>query len=124
MNLFCIEPDALLVLHQESLDGADANACVCDSSLLESALSHPLNEAEARPVDIADIAAAYAWGMLKYRPFAAGNERAALLAMGLFLYLNDWRLEAPPQEAARVIWQAATDVLDEADLANWIRGYL
>ncbi|HYC43206.1 MAG TPA: Fic family protein [Noviherbaspirillum sp.] len=124
MNLFCIEPDALLFLHQESLGEQGSIAGPCDDALLEAALSHPLNQAVTRPVDIADIAAAYACGILRYRPFAAGNERVALLAMGLFLYLNDWRLDAPQQEAADVIWQASAAILDEPGLANWVRGYL
>lgn len=124
MNLFCIEPDALLLLHEESLVEQGADAGPCDDALLEAALSHPLNQAVSKPVDIADIAAAYAWGILRYRPFAVGNERVALLAMGLFLYLNDWRLDAPPEEAADVIWQASAAVLDEQALANWVRGYL
>ena len=122
MNLFCIEPDALLLLHEESL--GDSSVAPCDDALLEAALSHPLNQAVTRPVDIADIAAAYACGILRYRPFAVGNERAALLAMGLFLYLNEWRLDAPPQEVADVIWQASAAIIDEPGLANWVRSYL
>lgn len=124
MNLFCIEPDALLLLHEESLGEQGAEAGPCDDALLEAALSHPLNQAVSKPVDIADIAAAYAWGILRYRPFAVGNERVAFLAMGLFLYLNEWRLDAPPAEAADIIWQASAAVLDEQALANWVRGYL
>lgn len=124
MNLFCIEPDALLLLHEESLGDQGSSPGLCDDALLQAALSHPLDQAVARPVDIADIAAAYACGILRYRPFAVGNERVAFLAMGLFLYLNDWRLDAPPQEAADVIWQASAAVLDEPGLANWVRGYL
>lgn len=124
MNLFCIEPDALLLLHQESLGEQGASTGPCDDALLEAALSHPLDQAGTRAVDIADIAAAYACGILRYRPFAVGNERVALLAMGLFLYLNKWRLEAPPQEAADVIWQVSAAILDESGLANWVRSYL
>lgn len=124
MNLFCIEPDALLLLNEESLGEQGAEAGSCDDALLEAALTHPLNQATTRPVDIADIAAAYACGILRYRPFAVGNERVALLAMGLFLYLNEWRLDAPPDEVADVIWQTSAAVLDEPELANWVRGYL
>ena len=124
MNLFCIEPDALLLLHEESLGEQGSKAGPCDDALLEAALTHPLNQATERPVDIADIAAAYACGILRYRPFAVGNERAAFLAMGLFLYLNEWRLDAPPQEAADVIWQTSAALIDEPRLANWVRGYL
>ena len=122
MNLFCIEPDALLLLNEESLGEQGAEAGPCDDVLLEAALTHPLNQATTRPVDIADIAAAYACGILRYRPFAVGNERVALLAMGLFLYLNEWRLDAPPDEVADIIWQTSAAVLDEPELANWVLG--
>lgn len=124
MNLFCIEPDALLLLHEESLGEQWPEASQCDDVLLEAALAHPLNQAVTRPVDIADIAAAYACGILRYRPFAVGNERVALLAMGLFLYLNEWRLDAPPKEVADAIWRTSAAMLDEPGLANWVRGYL
>lgn len=123
MNLRSIDPAALLLLFQESL-GETGNDLPCDAVLLDAALAYPTNQAILRATDIADVAAAYAVGILKFRPFAYGNERAALLAMGLFLYLNEWLLNAPQEEAARMMWRLSAAETGERELADWIRGKL
>jgi death on curing protein len=124
MSLRSIDPAALLLLHQESQEGNPDDFDPCDEMLLDAALAYPPNQAILRAADVADIAAAYAIGILKFRPFAVGNERAAFLAMGLFLYLNDWRLNAPQEEAARIMWRASAAEMDESELADWIRSNL
>lgn len=121
MKLHSIDPGALLQLQRESLDGARGDTDAAEAIRLDEALAYPLHQAVLRHADVADIAAAYAIGILRYRPFVVGNEHAALLAMGLFLYQNNWQLNASQEEAARVIWQASTTDLDENELADWIR---
>lgn len=121
MNLRSIDPEALLLLQQESLHKVRSDIDASDEMLLDEAFAYPLTQAVMRHADVADIAAAYAIGILKYRPFVVGNEHAAFLAMGLFLYLNNWQLSAPQEDAARVIWQASAADLDEEELADWIR---
>jgi death-on-curing protein len=76
---------------------------------------------DAGDMDVADLAACYAMGILRHAPFIDANERAALLAMGLFLYVNGWQLGASPLDAAQVIQAAAAGALDESRLAQWIR---
>lgn len=124
MNLRSIDPEALLLLQRESLGDLPGDPAASDSMLLEQAFAYPLNQAITRHSDVADLAAAYAVGILKFRPFAVGNEHAAFLAMGLFLYLNNWQLNASTEEAARVIRQASTTELEEDALANWVRSKL
>ncbi|WP_136419558.1 MULTISPECIES: type II toxin-antitoxin system death-on-curing family toxin [Oxalobacteraceae] len=124
MNLSSIDPAALLLLHEESLAEIGEEVGPYDEVLLDAALAYPLHLAVLQVADVAAIAAAYAVGMLKYRPFVVGNERAALLALGMFLYLNDWRLNAPQEEAVHVILRASAAELDEESLADWIRAYL
>ncbi|HJV50381.1 MAG TPA: type II toxin-antitoxin system death-on-curing family toxin [Noviherbaspirillum sp.] len=121
MNLHSIDADALLFLHQESLG---TERPVCDRGLLNAALAYPLVQAETASVDVAMLAAAYAFGVLKHRPFTRNNESAAFIAMGLFLYANDWRLTASPEEATDMLRCAAAGTVDEAALANWIRANL
>ena len=121
MNLRSIDPEALLLLQRESLGDESSVIDASDEMLLDEAFAYPLEQAVMRHADVADLAAAYAIGILKYRPFVVGNEHAAFLAMGLFLYLNNWRLSASQEEAARVIWQASAADLDEDELADWIR---
>jgi death on curing protein len=124
MSLLSVDPAAFLLLHKESLLEEGAECGAWDDQLLEAALAYPLTEASLAVADVAAIASAYAIGMLRYRPFAVGNQRAAFLALGLFLYSNEWRLEASQEQAAAAIRRAACGELDEDALANWIRRHL
>jgi death-on-curing protein len=122
MNLRSIDADALQLLHRE-LVSPHAAAAV-DAGRLAAALTYPLMRAAAGDADIANLAAAHACGMLQQRPFAAGNQQAAFLTLGLFLSLNGWHLDAPADEATQAMQQLSGGALDEEGLANWIRQYL
>ncbi len=124
MNLHSIDPDALLLLYQESVTGQGGKPAVHDAPKLDAALAYPLTRATAGAVDVATIAAAYAAGMLSFRPFSEGNTGAALLALELFLSLNGWELEASREEVMATMQQMEARTLSEAALANWIRQHL
>ncbi|GAB3538555.1 hypothetical protein GCM10027343_04570 [Noviherbaspirillum agri] len=124
MNLRSIDPEALLLLQRECLGDLPGKRDTPDTTLLAQAFAYPLHQAVEQRADVADLAAAYAAGILKYRPFVVGNEHAALLAMGLFLYLNNWQLNASSEEAAHVIRQGSIAELDVDELANWVRSKL
>ena len=133
MNCHSIDPAVLVLLHHEALKAYGGNAGVRDGQMLDAAMCWPLLMAAERgmdgtahaqasgEMDVADLAACYATGILRHAPFNDGNERAALLAMGLFLYVNGWQLGAAPLDAAQMIHAAAAGALDEARLAQWIR---
>jgi len=97
-----------------------------DEGLLVSALSRPQNTyhySNPKP-DIAELAAAYAFGLAKNHPFNDANKRTALIAMRLFLKLNGYDLSAPPEEKYRTIIQVAAREVSEVELAQWIRANL
>lgn len=97
-----------------------------DEGLLVSALSRPQNTyhySNPKP-DIAELAAAYAFGLAKNHPFNDANKRTALIAMRLFLKLNGYDLSAPPEEKYRTIIQVAASEVSEVELAQWIRANL
>ena len=70
---------------------------------------------------IRDRAAAYGVGLAKNHAFVDGNKRAAFLAVGLFLALNGYRLNARQADATLMMLAVASGELPEADFANWIR---
>ena len=97
-----------------------------DEGLLVSALSRPQNTyhySNPKP-DIAELAAAYAFGLAKNHPFNDANKRTALIAMRLFLKLNGYDLSAPPEEKYRTIIQVAASEVSEVELTQWIRANL
>ena len=118
-----IDARAILFLHEESLAMFGGARGLRDVGLLESALARPVNQRLHEPdVDIAELAAAYAFGLAKNHPFVDGNKRTAFLALGLFLAVNGWRLESTQIDAIETMLSLAKGALDEGSLASWIRG--
>jgi len=117
-----IGKQALLLLHGESLAEHGGAGGIRDDGMLDSALGRPLNQYAYGGVDdLAQLAAAYAFGIARNHPFVDGNKRAALTAAGLFLSLNGLRLVADKVEAYEVTLALAAGDTSEDDFANWIR---
>ena len=73
---------------------------------------------------LVEKAAALCLALLQGHAFLDGNKRAAFLAIGLFLDLNGYALEADKAEAARIVLSLAERKIDEQELAVWIREHL
>ncbi len=119
-----IQREALVRLHAMSLVQFGGLAGLRDDVLLGSALARPEQLAHYASPDIAEIAAAYAFGLAKNHPFVDGNKRTAFLALGLSLRLNGYRLTASQPEATQTILLLAAGELSEQDLAEWIRAQI
>lgn len=116
---------ALLLLHAETLAEHGGLPGLRDESALEAALARPRHVHSYRAnADLASLAAAYAYGIVRNHPFNDGNKRAGFLAIGLFLSLNGFALTADPVNATQVIMQLAAGDLSEAALARWIRKHM
>lgn len=74
--------------------------------------------------DIAELAAAYAFGVARNHPFVDGNKRTASVAMILFLALNIKLLAAQHADCVLTMLKLAAGEITEADLATWIRNHL
>ncbi len=116
-----LDKRALLLLHGESLAEHGGLPGLRDAGLLDSALARPLNLAVYGMPDLAELAASYGVGLAKNHPFVDGNKRAAFLAVGLFLGLNGYRLNATPRDATQVMLHVAAGEIDEAAFAAWLR---
>ena len=118
-----IDRHALLLLHAESLAEHGSGEGLRDEGLLESALARPENLVAYGQPDFAGLAASYGVGLAKNHPFIDGNKRAAFLAVGLFLYLNGYRLNATQTDATLTMLAVASGDIDEAEFAAWIRSH-
>ncbi len=95
---------------------------VRDLDLLESALARPRSKwSYAHKPDLATLAAAYGFGIVKNHPFEDGNKRVGFLAMVVFLGLNGYEFEAPETDVVSNIVALAAGRLTEESLADWIR---
>jgi death-on-curing protein len=124
VNWRWIDRQALLLLHGESLAEHGGGQGLRNEGLLDSALARPQNLAAYGSPDVADLAASYGVGLAKNHPFVDGNKRAAFLAVGLFLYLNGYRLQATQAEATLAMIAAAAGEISESELASWLREHV
>jgi death on curing protein len=69
---------------------------------------------------MAELAAAYAYGLIKNHPYVDGNKRIALVAMAAFLDRNGIELTASNAEAVATIMGLAAGEVSETELAQWI----
>jgi death on curing protein len=116
-----IDKAALKLLHDESLAEHGGRAGLRDEGLLDSAMGKSLNLVAYGQPDVADLAASYAAGLAKNHPFVDGNKRAAFLAVGMFLYLNGYRLETTQADATLHVLDLAAGDITQDDFAVWIR---
>ncbi len=110
-----------LAIHSAQLaehGGADG---VRDIGLLESALARPQHLYAFGQPDLAEMTAAYAFGIARNHPFADGNKRTAFVVCLLFLAKNGLDLIADDVECIRTFWALAAGEVAEPDLATWIR---
>src|SRR5580704_15422917 len=96
-----------------------------DEGLFSSAMARPQDRAAYgdRP-DVADRAAAYAFGLARNHPFLDGNKRTAFVVMELFLNLNGWTLDADDAVCISMMLTLAAGELSEGMLAKWLRGHV
>ena len=118
-----VRKHAVLVLHSMSLDIHGGSPGLRDEGLLDSALARPqqIYSYGDPPPDLAALAAAYAVGIARNRPFVDGNKRAALTCLGQMLNKNGYDLVASESETYEMMMALAADTLLEDDLAIWIR---
>jgi len=121
MSWVWLSPQVLLAAHDEQLAEHGGASGIRDQNLFESALARPQNLAAYGGPDAAALAASYAFGLAKNRPFIDGNKRIALVAQESFLVLNGFDLIADDAQCVAVILSLASDTLGEDELAEWIR---
>ncbi len=70
---------------------------------------------------MAELAAAYAFGLARNHAFVDGNKRIAFLAMMVFLHSNDIAFAPEPAQATAMILSLAAGEVSEESLTRWIR---
>lgn len=119
-----LNQQALILLHSESLAEYGGTEGIRDEGLLESALNRPLNLYNyEKETDIAFLAAAYSFGIVRNHPFVDGNKRIAFLAVGLFLALNGFSLQVTQLEATQIMLALASGELSESDFRILVKKF-
>jgi death-on-curing protein len=107
--------------HGRQLRFFGGGAGIRDEGGLESALARPVNKWRYEGTELPELAAAYAFGIVRNHPFVDGNKRASFMAMVGFLILNGVDFAPDPVEATAVMLALAAGDIDESGLSRWLR---
>lgn len=116
-----LTPELVKAVHDRQLRLFGGPPGIRDEGALESALGRAVNRWTYEGAELPELAAAYAFGIARNHPFVDGNKRAALLAMVIFLGLNDIDFLVDEAEAVVMIRGLAAGEIDEAGLTRWIK---
>jgi death-on-curing protein len=109
-------------IHNDQLREHGGLAGIRDENVLESALARPRQKWHySESTDLATLAAAYGFGLVKNHPYRDGNKRIGFLAMITFLGMNGRDLRASDAEVVTEIVALADGSVSEEELAAWIR---
>ena len=112
-------------MHAQQRSEHGGRAGVRDEKLLESALALPQQTwSYGSDVDLADLAADYAFGIARNHPFIDGNKRTAFVAMNVFLMLNGHAVETSEPDVVDAMLRLAGGEMDRDAFAAWVRGVL
>lgn len=119
-----LDRSGIVLLQLEALAEHGGSSGIRDEGLLDSALARPRNQfAYHSAVDIAQLAAAYGFGLARNHPFVDGNKRIAFIATVLFLRLNGYGLVSDQLSEIEIMLGVAAGEISEREFAEWIRAH-
>ena len=122
MTIF-LKKDILLYAAQRMAETHGTLFAVRDDNAFESALARARNTAEYdNSADVFDLAADYAFGIVKNHPLSDGNKRLSYVACRLFLILNKLDLNLTEEEKYRAIIGLADGSLTKEAFSRLIGG--
>ncbi len=118
-----LEPDIGLMLHDAAIAAYGGNPGLRDQGLFESAMLRARNKLAyaGEAADLYDLAAAYAFGLVRNHAFNDGNKRTAWAVAVTFLSLNGVELKVSKDAVLAAIIGLATNALSEEGFAVWLR---
>jgi len=113
--------EVVLVLHEQSLAQFGGSAGVRDEGLLDSALGRPQHRFAYGKPTLFDLAASYAFGLVKNHPFIDGNKRTGFIVAVTFLELNGLRFGASEVDATVRTLALAAGEMSETAYSAWLK---
>lgn len=110
-------------MHADQIRAHGGQHGLRDPGLLEAALARPRHAWAYREeeLDVPELAAEYAFGLIKNHPFLDGTKRIGFVGANVFLLLNRFEIEIAEPEAVDAVLRVADGRLDKDGLASWIR---
>lgn len=115
-----ISYDQAVAIHSRQLRRFGGAPGLRDEGMLRSALERPVNKWQYEQAGLAQLAAAYAFGLAKNHAFVDGNKRIAFMAAVIFLRKNGVRFEPDPAHATSIVLSLAAGEVSEESFTRWI----
>ena len=118
-----VQRETAFAVHDKQLAVHGGLAGIRDLNAVESALDRAENRHTYGnpPPDVADLAAAYIYGIATSHGFSDGNKRTAWVLGRLFLMLNHQTLVFNQVDAINFMLSVAGGDMSEPQVADWIR---
>jgi death-on-curing protein len=113
--------EQVIAMHSRQLRRFGGAPGLRDEGMLRSALERPLNKWNYEQAGLAELAAAYAFGLAKNHAFVDGNKRIAFMTMMAFLRKNGVRFSPDQAQGTTIIISLAAGEVSEESLTRWIR---
>ncbi|MBM3889165.1 MAG: type II toxin-antitoxin system death-on-curing family toxin [Verrucomicrobia bacterium] len=113
--------ETVLALQERLLAEFGGLSGLRDEGLFDSALARPQQLFAYGKPGLFELAAAYAFGLVRNHPFLDGNKRIGFTAAVVFLELNGYRFTASEADATIKTLALAARELDEAEYAAWLK---
>ncbi len=111
-----------IAIHSRQLRRFGGAPGLRDEGMLRSALERPINKWRYEQSGLADLAAAYAFGLAKNHAFVDGNKRIAFMAHDdLFCFGTTLFSALNQRSATAIIVSLAAGEVSEESLTRWIR---
>lgn len=111
---------AVVAIHDRQIARHGGAPGLRDRALLEMGCARAMNLAAYTEAGLAEIAAAYAFGIAKAHAFVDGNKRTAFVTALTFLRLNGLGFRPAPVEGVRMMEDLASGGVTEAAFAAWL----
>ena len=113
--------EAVLAIHAQLLARFGGSSGIRDDNMLESALAKPRQLHAYGQPNAYEMAAAYAFGIVKNHPFIDGNKRAGFVAAYTFLGINGIDFTASEEEAVIFTRGLAVGDVTIEEYTLWLR---
>jgi death on curing protein len=110
-----------IAIHSRQLRRFGGAPGLRDEGMLRSALERPINKWRYEQSDMAELAAACAFGLAKNHALVDGSKRIAFMTMMGFLLKNGVAFGPDPAQSTAMILALAAGEVSEQGLTRWIR---
>jgi death-on-curing protein len=113
--------ETVLALQEQLLAEFGGLSGLRDEGLLDSALNRPPQLFNYGKPTLFELAAAYAFGLIRNHPFLDGNKRIGFTTAVVFLEINGYEFISDEADATLQTLALAAREIEETDYADWLK---